>query len=166
LFELYAPLQAAFLRYDEYRGMKRDMRFPGLDQTEPSLRHARRLDHALRKGGAALRRRLDALRPSDLTTAGGRELYRMVQNLRFSLDEFSVAAQMLRGVPYIRGEKRGATHRNAWLRARANLKQLCTRMEKIHADPFAAGQWTKDWLACWSRQMEGCLQFGKVEERD
>jgi hypothetical protein len=90
----------------------------------------------------------------------------MVANLRFSLDEFAVATQMLRGVPYICGKKQGAVYRNAWLRARADLKQLRIRMEKVHADPFAAGSWTRDWLAGWSRQMERCLQFGKVEERD
>lgn len=166
LYDLYVPVQAAFLRYDDYRGRKRDMRFAGLDQTRPSLRHARLLTTALKNHGRKLQEALRSVDLPSIETAPGRELYRMVKTLRFSLRGFSLAAAMLEGVPYIRGESRTPSARKAWLRARAELAQLKPEVQALNADPFAAGTWSRDWLAGWSVQMERCLQYGKVDERD
>ena len=90
----------------------------------------------------------------------------MIHNLRFSLREFSVAAAMLKGVPYIRGQVTTPSARKAWMQARTELAELKEGVRALHADPFAAGTWSRDWLTTWSAQMERCLQYGMVDERD
>jgi hypothetical protein len=166
LFTLFAPLQAEYLRYDDYLGRKRDIRFPGLDQTEPSLRHSERLRRALATYSGPLRRALDDCPPSTDVTPSGRALFRLIQNLRFSLGNFSLTVHMLKGVPYIRGERKQPPFREAWKKARAELKTLRAEVEKIHSNPYAAGVWSSAFLTGWSVQMERCLQFGQVTERD
>ena len=166
LFDLYSPIQAAFLRYDDYRGVpKRDMRFAGLEQTQPSLQHAKLLTEALRTHGPKLGEALRSVTPSSTETPVGRELYRIVRNMGFSLRQFSLAAAMLDGVPYIRGAIRTPSAKAAWLRARAELVQLKPEVQAWNADPCARGIWSRGWLAGWSTQMDRCLQFGKVDER-
>ena len=166
LYDLYAPVQAAFLRYDDYHGRKRDLRFAGLDQTKPSLQHARLLGETLRNQGRELDAVLDSVSLPSTDTNTGQELYRMITNMRFSLREFKLAAAMLEGVPYIRGENCTLSAKNAWLEARAELARLKADLQAVDADPYAAGLWSRSWLAGWSAQMGRCLQFGRVDERD
>jgi hypothetical protein len=167
LHEMYVPLQAVFLRFDDYRGaLKRDMRFAGLEQTGASLRHARLLKHALKTHGVKLEAALSSVVTPSPETPPDCELYRMIHNLRFSLRQITLAAAMLEGVPYLRGENRTPSGRKAWLRAREELIRLKPEVQAMDADPFTAGQWSRSWLSSWSAQSGRCLQFGKVKERD
>ena len=151
LFDLYSPIQAAFLRYDDYRGVpKRDMRFAGLEQTQPSLQHAKLLTEALRTHGPKLGEALRSVTPSSTETPVGRELYRIVRNMGFSLRQFSLAAAMLDGVPYIRGAIQRRRPRPRWLRARAELVQLKPEVQGMECRSVCPWHLVARRLAGWS----------------
>ncbi|MCC6581234.1 MAG: DUF4838 domain-containing protein [Phycisphaeraceae bacterium] len=167
LFDLYAPLQEAFLCYDTYDGVRRrDMRFAGLLQTKASLRHAARLRGVLKARGGKLAQALRQVKVMHAMTAEQCMLSRMAENMRFSMRQFSMAANMLEGVPYIRGENNTAGGKRAWLAARREIAENTAMLNAVKDHPVHGGTWAGSWLSGWSAQMKRCLQFGDVDERD